>query len=330
MRRRNTIRRLAGFRRGRNAFRSSIFWGHVRKASSTGCQAEMLKLVAETYKLPLAARGQRWRCHAGRSRSASQWGGVSPLSSFSTAAICKNRRSPPSIVFREQAALRASRWSSSTVSCRHQKVVSILPDDPARCSPSSTPGGTRDRIAILHEAFRPAEIRIGRRFAANQFMQRDLVLAHLLHNFNQREPRFFLSRFRQLLFKCVVLCQQFGDVRTGICHRYRKFDRLGVLRAESHSEHGLHPYRLDAHTINSNRQSAAFNSRCENAGTVLRDPRLCPLRTPVVDTAAEQVELFDEAHARPRSLRTRCNRRSKRPRACPRGALPLDGATPSI
>lgn len=196
--------------------------------------------------------------------------------------------SPPSVVFREQTALRASRWSSSTRPCRHQKLVSILPDDPARCSPSTAPGRTRDRIAILHEAFRLAGIRNSRRLAANQFVQSDLVLAHLLHDFNQRKPRFFFSRFGQLLFKCVVLCQQFGDVRTCICHRYRKFDRLGVLRDESHSSSPISTWR----------RRSILTGKVPRLTVDARTREVCfatpsPLTMPAVDTAAEHTEFFE-------------------------------------
>ena len=135
-------------------------WGSI----SPTCQAEMLKLVAENLLTPARCGVQRWRWRIGCSLPASYLSqrqckclpvAFLTLSSFTTAAICKNRRSPPSIVFREQAALRANRGRRALVSCRHQKSSRSFPMIQRGARPRPLQVAPVPRIAILHEAFRP-------------------------------------------------------------------------------------------------------------------------------------------------------------------------------
>lgn len=124
--------------------------------------------------------------------------------------VAIGRRLLGSMSHRKQRPLNRRR----SVSIFNQEIVPVFASNPARLPSASAPRRTADRVAIFGET-------CGRRFARItrcQLMERDSIVAHLLHDFPQHKPGFPLPRFRQLFVQRFLLRLQASYFRTLISH----------------------------------------------------------------------------------------------------------------
>lgn len=131
------------------------------------------------------------------------------------------------MLFREKRGLN---HGSSSAAPFRKVFVPVLAGNPERRSSTATPCRAAERVSIFH---RWLGLLLAW-FPPHQLVERNPILAHLLHDFPQRVPRLSFFGFRQLSIQSFLLRPQLGDFNTLICHDFLKMrlfsatDRIGA------------------------------------------------------------------------------------------------------